>query len=206
MLEAMETCNTLIEEYRFGMEQACAATKPVAFVGQKHEELQKSAIQKFEEWTKKNEIALTQKHRQDFITLQTNQFFSIYDSRNKERFASENKPDETQWIGASNGDFPHGAVIGSRERGATMIIARAYHEGHLIPGKLYSNHNECYVCHNGGEHAKKNYEVLCHARVNWVRMYRNNSLPATAVPGGHEKNVGTLYVGRAHHNGYPTLG
>ncbi|KAF4531551.1 hypothetical protein B566_EDAN016999, partial [Ephemera danica] len=68
-LEAMETCNTLIEEYRFGMEQACAATKPVAFVGQKHEELQKSAIQKFEEWTKKNEIALTQKHRQDFITL-----------------------------------------------------------------------------------------------------------------------------------------
>ncbi|KAF4521200.1 hypothetical protein B566_EDAN011485, partial [Ephemera danica] len=93
---------------------------------------------------------------------------------------------ELRWIGASNGDFPDGAVIGCKEHSFAAIIARAWHAGSLIPGKLLSNDKICYISYGGKEHNKNVYEVLCNAKVNWVKVSSNGCIPPKALAAGHE--------------------
>lgn len=63
-----------------------------------------------------------------------------------------------------------------------MFVARARHEGELIPAKLIPSHKAAYVPFAGGEHAKSDYEVLVGCRPHWVQC-QGNQLPPQAVPG-----------------------
>ncbi|KAF4521201.1 hypothetical protein B566_EDAN011486 [Ephemera danica] len=38
---------------------------------------------------------------------------------------------------------------------------------------------------------------MCHAKIDWVKMNRNQRLPSNALPGGRTKEGDILYIGRA---------
>lgn len=50
------------------------------------------------------------------------------------------------WVPSSNGAVPPDAVEGGRDGGETIFVARARHEGDLIPAKLKPSHGVAYVC------------------------------------------------------------
>lgn len=62
------------------------------------------------------------------------------------------------WVDAAGGEIPEGAVPGGFD-GEQLYIARASHEGALIPGKLVPSHGVAYVSWGGGEHGKAEYQV-----------------------------------------------
>jgi hypothetical protein len=63
------------------------------------------------------------------------------------------------WMRASNGRVPEGAYATDKE----TYVGRAYYSGSLVPCKIATDHpHKCaYVGHHWGEHALKDYEVLC---------------------------------------------
>jgi hypothetical protein len=109
------------------------------------------------------------------------------------------------WVPASNGQVPPDAVEGGTDGGETIFVARARHEGDLIPAKLKPSHGVAYVAYGGGEHGKSDYEVLVGCRPQWMRS-QGNSIPPQAVPAGETSGGEPLFVGRAHHEGTLTLG
>ena len=50
---------------------------------------------------------------------------------------------------------------GSTQAGGTLYVARAWHKGSLIPGKLIETHDTvmCRVCFGWGEYEKDDFEV-----------------------------------------------
>lgn len=54
-----------------------------------------------------------------------------------------------------------GAVPGGvdSETGEVIYVARAEHEGAIIPGKFVPSHGVTYIAWGGAEHAKPEYEV-----------------------------------------------
>ena len=56
--------------------------------------------------------------------------------------------------------MPPTAVVGGRDiDGSTIYVGRAYHEGDMLPAKVIPDRNVAYVCHNGEEHPKHDFEV-----------------------------------------------
>lgn len=53
--------------------------------------------------------------------------------------------------------------------GEPQFVARARHEGELIPGKLVASHNVAYIPYAGGEHPHTDYEVLVGCTPNWIQ-------------------------------------
>jgi hypothetical protein len=45
------------------------------------------------------------------------------------------------------------------ETGETLYVARAEHEGAIIPGKFVPSHGVTYISWGGAEHGKSEYEV-----------------------------------------------
>ncbi|CAG7719322.1 unnamed protein product [Allacma fusca] len=111
-------------------------------------------------------------------------------------------PQPVQWIHCSNGNYPHNAIEAGHDSGARLLVARAYFNGALIPGKLHAGHTSCYVAWNGQEHPVPNYEVLVAqpGALRWVPS-TGGYLLANAVLGGHSENGEQLLVGRAYHAG-----
>lgn len=69
---------------------------------------------------------------------------------------------EIEWVAASNGDVPTGAVAGGTDcEGGAIYLARFVHEGDVIPGKLVVYCSLAYVSWGGQEHSSGEYEVLC---------------------------------------------
>lgn len=65
-----------------------------------------------------------------------------------------------KWIPSSNGSVPPNAVTaGTDVSGELIYVARAAHEGALIPGKLVPSHRVAYVAWGGRENPKDGYEV-----------------------------------------------
>ncbi|CAG0903379.1 unnamed protein product, partial [Darwinula stevensoni] len=48
--------------------------------------------------------------------------------------------DPTRWVEASGGEVPIGAVVGGEDGGEALYVARAEHEGDMLPGKLVPSH------------------------------------------------------------------
>lgn len=71
--------------------------------------------------------------------------------------------------------------------GEPQFVARARHEGDLIPGKLIPSHKVAYVAYGGGEHPHSDYEVLVGCRPRWIQV-EGNQIPPTAVPGKWKSN------------------
>lgn len=65
-------------------------------------------------------------------------------------------PNSYRWQSDGAGSFSAGAV----PVGTSLYVARATHDGGLVPGRLQPEHGCCYICAWGKEHKHKDYEVL----------------------------------------------
>lgn len=64
------------------------------------------------------------------------------------------------WVDASSGQIPPGAVQGGQDcSGEPLFVARAEHQGAIIPGKVVGSHGCAYVPWGGQEHGKPQYQV-----------------------------------------------
>ncbi|XP_046753362.1 uncharacterized protein LOC124416394 isoform X1 [Diprion similis] len=108
------------------------------------------------------------------------------------------------WVDASGGIVPPGALAGGQD-GEPLFVARARHEGALIPGKLKASHCVCYIPWGGGEHGKPEYQVLCGSAGTWVPTSGGN-VPPNALPAGESEDGEPLFVGRVSHEGTLTIG
>lgn len=108
------------------------------------------------------------------------------------------------WVPASGGQVPVAAVQGGQD-GEPQFVARARHEGALIPGKLVPSHGVTYVAWGGGEHGKGEYEVLCGCSTVWVPV-QGDGIPPQAQPAGETEGGEPLFVGRVNHEGSLTIG
>ncbi|OWR54240.1 C3 and PZP alpha-2-macroglobulin domain-containing protein 8 [Danaus plexippus plexippus] len=110
------------------------------------------------------------------------------------------------WVDATSGLVPPGAVVGGQDcSGEALYVARAQHEGALLPGKLVGSHGCAYVPWGGQEHGKPEYQVLVGGPNNWIATSGSN-IPPGALPGGQSEDGETLYVGRVNHEGSITTG
>lgn len=67
---------------------------------------------------------------------------------------------EEYWEEAHDGKVPSMALVAGQDHECELLVARAKHEGDLIPGKLVPAHRVCYVSFDGKEHSKRVYEVI----------------------------------------------
>lgn len=109
------------------------------------------------------------------------------------------------WVPAADGAVPPGAIEGGFDGSDQLYIARAVHEGALIPGKLHPSHGVCYVAWGGGEHGHNEYEVLCACGGQWVPVSGGN-IPPNALPAGESETGEPLFIGRCNHNGAVVVG
>lgn len=100
---------------------------------------------------------------------------------------------------------PPNALHGGFDSGEQLYIARARHEGDLIPGKLHPSHGVTYIAYAGGEHSHSEYEVLCGSGGHWVHVM-DSHIPPNAVPAGETAEGEPLFIGRATHEGTVTVG
>ncbi|XP_071565120.1 uncharacterized protein [Temnothorax nylanderi] len=112
-----------------------------------------------------------------------------------------------RWVSRSSGQsLPENVVAGGRDAdGSTLYVGRAFHEGDMIPAKISLDKGVAYVSHNGEEHPKDSYEVLCQGEFAW-EFCSNGEVPADAVIAGQTADGEPLYVGRVLHSGSQTLG
>ncbi|KAL1505518.1 hypothetical protein ABEB36_005066 [Hypothenemus hampei] len=64
------------------------------------------------------------------------------------------------WVPASGGQVPPGAVEGGRADGETLYIGRVHHDGAITVGKVHPSHGVCYVPFDGREVPHEAYEIL----------------------------------------------
>uniref|UniRef100_A0A2S2Q4X7 C3 and PZP-like alpha-2-macroglobulin domain-containing protein 8 n=1 Tax=Sipha flava TaxID=143950 RepID=A0A2S2Q4X7_9HEMI len=111
-----------------------------------------------------------------------------------------------QWVHASNGQIPPNALPGGFDAtNEQLYVARAEHNGALIPGKLVPSHGVVYVAWGGVENPKENYEVLCNCSGTWVKA-NQGEIPVGALSSGHTEDGEPLFIGRGQHDGSVTVG
>nr|CAH8823919.1 unnamed protein product [Trichobilharzia regenti] len=113
------------------------------------------------------------------------------------------------WVHERDGRVPSNAV----EAGDGVYIARVYHSGDLIPGKVVPNLGKAYASYAGKEYEFDSYEVLCDTKLpfrsqgcyKWER-YSGGSVPKYAVVGGITSFEEPLYIAREHIDGERVVG
>jgi hypothetical protein len=70
------------------------------------------------------------------------------------------QPKGIQWVPMRNGQHPAYAVQAGVDAGNPLFVARAFHNGGMIPGKLHQGHSSAYVGFGGKEFPKPEYEVI----------------------------------------------
>ncbi|XP_047533078.1 C3 and PZP-like alpha-2-macroglobulin domain-containing protein 8 isoform X2 [Vanessa atalanta] len=110
------------------------------------------------------------------------------------------------WVDVTSGQVPPGAVVGGQDcSGEPLYVARAQHQGAMIPGKLVASHGCAYIPWGGEEHGKSEYQVLVGGPNNWVPTNGSN-IPPGAFPGGESEDGEPLFIGRVNHEGSITTG
>lgn len=108
------------------------------------------------------------------------------------------------WV--STAGVPQGAVFaGNDSDGSQIYIGRATHEGDIIPAKVIPSKQVAYICFNGLEIAKHQFEILCGGQTRWVGS-GNGQVPAGAIPAGRTRQNEILFIGRGSHAGSLTVG
>jgi hypothetical protein len=64
-----------------------------------------------------------------------------------------------EWVPASNGVIPKGAIISGWDPNRPYWVARSTIDGNIVPCKLTHIQGTCWTLWNGTEHSIKNYEV-----------------------------------------------
>ncbi|CAL7941812.1 unnamed protein product [Xylocopa violacea] len=95
--------------------------------------------------------------------------------------------------------------IGRDLDGMQLVVGRAVHNGDMLPAKVKPEHAIAYVCYEGSEHIKRDFEILMPADFHWIHA-REGYVPPHAVEAGTTVNGEMLYVGRAYHHGVPCVG
>ncbi|OXA50536.1 natterin-3 [Folsomia candida] len=115
--------------------------------------------------------------------------------------------DKLEWVPASGGSHPKDSVRAGYDSGEKVYVARAHHEGCIIPGKLHNGHSSMYIPYNMAEVPCSDYEVLTGppAALSWVES-SHGVIPPNSVQGGQEADGEIIYIGRAIHNGTVTVG
>ncbi|CAG0901449.1 unnamed protein product [Darwinula stevensoni] len=109
--------------------------------------------------------------------------------------------DPTRWVEASGGEVPIGAVVGGEDGGEALYVARAEHEGDMLPGKLVPSHR---VCMQGTPTPL----VLVSddmAKLVWLPGSAG-SIPSGALKGGQTASGEPLYIGRCKQGNTLTCG
>lgn len=102
--------------------------------------------------------------------------------------------------------LPHDAVVAGHDvDGSQIYVGRAFHEGDQIPAKVIPSKQVAYICYNGQEIPKHQYEVFCLASPNWVPS-SHGAVPPNAVVAGRTSSGEPLYVGRTFYQGSLTPG
>ncbi|CAH1173738.1 unnamed protein product [Phaedon cochleariae] len=116
-------------------------------------------------------------------------------------------PTSYQWIDTTAyGGVPPTAFRGGVDiDGHPIYVGRAFHAGDWIPAKVIPGKHVAYICHNGREHAKDRFQVLCEQHFHWLPDY-GGRVPYGAVEGGRTSSGEPLYIGRVHHQGSHTVG
>ncbi|CAI2723140.1 unnamed protein product [Schistosoma spindalis] len=113
------------------------------------------------------------------------------------------------WIHQRDGRVPSNAI----DAGHAVYIARIYHSGDLIPGKVVPHLGKAYVSYDGTEYEFDSYEVLCDTKLphgpqqcyKWER-HSNGYVPKYAVVGGITSSNEPLYIAREYINGERVVG
>ncbi|XP_035741905.1 uncharacterized protein LOC118450321 isoform X2 [Vespa mandarinia] len=100
---------------------------------------------------------------------------------------------------------PNMITIGRDLDGMNLVVGRARHNGDVLPAKVKPDHSVAYVCHDGNEHMKHEFEILMPADFKWIPSGHGH-VPENAVEAGRTINGEVLYVGRTYHNGIPCVG
>jgi len=117
------------------------------------------------------------------------------------------EPHRITWVSKSNGTHAKFAVHAGIDSGKKLYVARAHHEGGVIPGKLHIGHSHVYIPFGGKEVSKQQYEVLIAppGSLSWIDGEGAN-IPYNAVEGGRDPNGEPYYIGRVYHQGTVTVG
>ena len=95
--------------------------------------------------------------------------------------------------------------VGKDLDGSNLVVGRALHHGDMLPAKVKPEHGVAYVCHDGREHTKHDFEILMPADFKWIHAGHGH-VPEDAVEAGRTVDGEMLYVGRAYRNGIPCMG
>lgn len=69
------------------------------------------------------------------------------------------EPYTIQWVPKSGGSHAKFAVHAGLDSGKKLYVARAHHNGGIVPGKLHIGHSSVYIPFDGKEVPKSSYEV-----------------------------------------------
>jgi hypothetical protein len=99
------------------------------------------------------------------------------------------------------------AFYAGYEKNGDVYVIRAYHEGHLIPGKVIPKVTGAHVAYNGAEHYKTHdpVEFLIGSKFAWRPMNASSVIPNEAVIGGHLYGS-KVYIARVVHEGNTVVG
>ncbi|KAF4528029.1 hypothetical protein B566_EDAN002212 [Ephemera danica] len=104
---------------------------------------------------------------------------------------------EYDWVKASNGSIPRGALMGCKNQHGPVYVARFKHQGVMQPGKLIPTYGYCYTAVNGEEIKSNQYEVLCNINAKWITMTEGDKqIPSGAVLADSTNEGQDLYIGR----------
>ncbi|CAG7787162.1 unnamed protein product [Allacma fusca] len=117
------------------------------------------------------------------------------------------EPYRCEWVAMEGGSHPKFGVHAGIDSGNKLYVARAHHEGAIVPGKLHISHSHVYIPYNMEEVPVFSYEVLIAppASLSWVPA-TGGDIPDDAVVGGQDTDGETYYIGRVITSGTVTVG
>ncbi|XP_065346795.1 uncharacterized protein LOC135944038 [Cloeon dipterum] len=114
------------------------------------------------------------------------------------------------WTQSDINQIPSSAeafVGGYDKEDQPIFVARAWHEGDLIPGKANPAQGNAFISWSGKEESKDNFEILTGKNFFWQTFYASEkNAPEDAVVGGHTNDGESLYVGKVHIDGANSIG
>ncbi|XP_073833197.1 uncharacterized protein [Musca autumnalis] len=110
------------------------------------------------------------------------------------------------WMSSSLEYAPANAVVaGCDSDGSAIYVARAEHNGQMLPAKFIPHRREAYVASEGKQIRKSDIELLLGQNYSWVSV-GNGNIPANAVHAGYTESGEAMFIGRAKHCGSVTPG
>jgi len=111
-----------------------------------------------------------------------------------------------QFIGPES-TFPYNFAVraGRDSDGTPIFVGRAFHEGDMVPAKVHPDKRVAYICYNGEEVPKTEYEILRSGDFVW-EFATGGEVPTGSIEVGKTADGEPLYMGRCLYKGTQTPG